>query len=258
MDEDDPSTAIDPEMAAFMGFASFGTQPAAKKRKYNHRTDAVSSAGAHPARNSVPAANGANQTALAARAPRAPPPSTETVAVAPATNVNEIALDDDDEDGGDENVTAAGEDEDMENGGANLYSDSTIAPALAHAQSLIDELANRGGRDGTATEDGISVPQAQGTTSSFPTSSTTLPQRPDASWGKEVGSAPTTMPTRERPAQHRGHQGYQQQQRNDGKPWWEGYYDPASNENPWERLEKKAGVQSRGAWVSRGSQAQTA
>ncbi|KAJ0300474.1 hypothetical protein COL5a_006747 [Colletotrichum fioriniae] len=254
MDEDD-SLAIDPEMAAFMGFASFGTQPAAKKRKYNHRTDAVSSA------------TGANQTALAPRAPRPAPSTTTEIAADPAANADEIALNDDDEDDGTVAAvaagTAAGEDVDAEEGGANLYTDPTVAPALAHAQSLIDELANRG----AAPEDGTSAPQAQSTTSSLPTSSA-LPQRPDASWGKEMGSAPTTMPTRERSEQHQhqhqhqhqrgGRQGYQQQQRNDGKPWWEGYYDPASNENPWEKLEKKAGVLSKGTWVARGAQAQTA
>ncbi|KAF4776692.1 hypothetical protein HER10_EVM0008104 [Colletotrichum scovillei] len=245
MDEDD-SLAIDPEMAAFMGFASFGTQPAAKKRKYNHRTDAVSSA------------TGANQTALAPRAPRPAPSTTTDIAAAPAANADEIALDDDDEDDGSAVVAAAG-DVDAEEGGANLYSDPTVAPALAHAQSLIDELANQG----AAVEDGISAPQAQSTASSLPTSSA-LPQRPDASWGKKMGTAPTTMPTRERPEQHQhqhqrgGRGGYQQQQRNDGKPWWEGYYDPASNENPWERLEKKAGVLSKGTWVARGTQPQTA
>ncbi|KXH41212.1 hypothetical protein CSIM01_03418 [Colletotrichum simmondsii] len=250
MDEDD-SLAIDPDMAAFMGFASFGTQPAAKKRKYNHRTDAVSSA------------TGANQTALAPRAPRPAPSTTTTeIAAAPAANADEIALDDDDEDVSNAAAAgaAAGEDVDAEEGGANLYSDPTVAPALAHAQSLIDELANRG----AAVEDGTSASQAQSTTSSSLPTSSALPRRPDATWGKEMGTAPTTMPTRERPEQHQhqhqrgGRGGYQQQQRNDGKPWWEGYYDPASNENPWERLEKKAGVLSKGTWVARGTQAQKA
>ncbi|KZL82925.1 hypothetical protein CI238_12332 [Colletotrichum incanum] len=266
MDDHDVAAEIDPEMAAFMGFASFGTQPAAKKRKYNHRTDAVSSAfaGHSSARAPVVAATGANQTALAARAPRAP--STETPA-APPTNTDEIALDDDDDhvaDGSAAAVTAEGEreDQDPEEGGARIYSDPTIAPALAHAQSLIDELSTRGGVAASGVSgppEGTPAPQAQGI--SLPPSSA-LPRRPDASWGKEMGSAPTAMPTRELPEQAAGHQprgrqGYQQQQRNDGKPWWEGYYDHASNENPWERLEKKAGVQSRGTWVSRG-QAQTA
>ncbi|GKT52300.1 uncharacterized protein ColSpa_12481 [Colletotrichum spaethianum] len=254
MDDQDLAAEIDPEMAAFMGFASFGTQPAAKKRKYNHRTDAVSSAsGGQPsARAPVAAATGANQTALAARTPRAP---TNEAPTAPPANTDEIALDDDD-------VAAVvptedkQDDQDPEEGGARIFSDPTVAPALAHAQSLIDELSTSGG---TGPPEGTPAPQAQGT--SLPPSSA-LPTRPDATWGNELGAAPTAMPTRERPGQAAGHQprgrqGYQQQPRNDGKPWWEGYYDHASNENPWERLERKAGVQSRGTWVSRGP-AQTA
>ncbi|KAK1986365.1 hypothetical protein LZ30DRAFT_582314 [Colletotrichum cereale] len=238
MDDQDLAAEIDPEMAAFMGFASFGTQPAAKKRKYNHRTDAVA------------AATGANQTALAARTPPAVPPA----------NTDEIALDDDD----DADAAAGDEDQDQDQdpdeGGAKIYSDPTIAPALAHAQSLIDELSTRGGVASDASED-PPAPQAQG--SSLLPPSAALPRRPEMPWGKEMGSAPTAMPTRERHAEaaaghpaRGGRQGYQQQ-RNDGKPWWEGYYDHASNENPWERLEKRAGVQSRGTWVSKG-QAQTA
>jgi hypothetical protein len=36
------------------------------------------------------------------------------------------------------------------------------------------------------------------------------------------------------------------------KPWWEGYYDPQSNENPWERLEEKMGLKAQGSWLPRG------
>ncbi|TIC96893.1 hypothetical protein CH35J_007675 [Colletotrichum higginsianum] len=266
MDDQDIAAEIDPEMAAFMGFASFGTQPAAKKRKYNHRTDAVSDAdtdaGHAPTRTS---ATGANQTALAARTPRAV--STENPAAPPPANTDEIALDDDDDVAVvDADRPSAAEDQDLEDGGARIYSDPSIAPALAHAQSLIDELSTRAGDGDAAAPSEESATPAPITLPS--SSSAALPRRPDASWGKEMGSVPTTMPTRERPAQvqaadhqPRGGGGggghYQQHQGKDGKPWWEGYYDRASNENPWDRLEKKAGVQSRGSWVPRG-QAQTA
>ncbi|KAK2004299.1 hypothetical protein LX36DRAFT_650083 [Colletotrichum falcatum] len=251
MDDHDVVAEIDPEMAASMGFASFGTQPAAKKRKYNHRTDAVSSASSHAghptARAPVAAVTGANQTALAARTPRAP--ATD----APPANTDEIALDDD-EDEADAAAKDEEKDQDPDDGGAKIYSDPTIAPALAHAQSLIDELSTHGVVAAGASED-TPAPQAPGSFLLSP--SAALPRRPEVSWGKEVGSAPTAMPTRERHGEvaagrppRGGRQGYQQQ-RGDGKPWWEGYYDHASNENPWERLEKKAGVQSRGTWVSR-------
>ncbi|KAK2058180.1 hypothetical protein LY76DRAFT_545122 [Colletotrichum caudatum] len=257
MDDQDLAAEIDPEMAAFMGFASFGTQPAAKKRKYNHRTDAVSSpsgpAGHPSARASVAAAaataaTGANQTVLAPRTPRAP-----TTDSPPPVNTDEIALDDEndaDAAAGDEDQD---QDQDPDDGGANIYSDPTIAPALAHAQSLIDELSTSGGNASGASED---TPQPQGSALLPP--SAALPTRPEVSWGKEMGSAPTTMPTRERHAgaatghpPRGGRPGYRQQ-RSDGKPWWEGYYDHTSNENPWERLEKRAGVQSRGTWLARG------
>ena len=32
--------------------------------------------------------------------------------------------------------------------------------------------------------------------------------------------------------------------------WYEGYYDPSSNANPWDRLEKKLGLESKGPWLS--------
>ncbi|KAH6896777.1 hypothetical protein B0T10DRAFT_164056 [Thelonectria olida] len=33
--------------------------------------------------------------------------------------------------------------------------------------------------------------------------------------------------------------------------WYDGYYDPMSNENPWERIEKARGMSSVGSWLSR-------
>ncbi|KAK7948098.1 uncharacterized protein PG986_008984 [Apiospora aurea] len=35
-----------------------------------------------------------------------------------------------------------------------------------------------------------------------------------------------------------------------GPPWWEDYYDPAFNTNPWEKIEKARGLQPRGPWLS--------
>ncbi len=37
------------------------------------------------------------------------------------------------------------------------------------------------------------------------------------------------------------------------RPWWDGYYDPTSNENPWARLEATLGLPARGgSWLERG------
>ncbi|KAH7143701.1 hypothetical protein EDB81DRAFT_502639 [Dactylonectria macrodidyma] len=35
-------------------------------------------------------------------------------------------------------------------------------------------------------------------------------------------------------------------------PWYDGYYDPSTNENPWERLEKARGLPALGPWLPRG------
>lgn len=35
-----------------------------------------------------------------------------------------------------------------------------------------------------------------------------------------------------------------------GKEWWEDYYDPSSNVNPWEQLEQTKGLGPRGRWMS--------
>ncbi|KAH7040053.1 uncharacterized protein B0I36DRAFT_343856 [Microdochium trichocladiopsis] len=32
--------------------------------------------------------------------------------------------------------------------------------------------------------------------------------------------------------------------------WWADYYDPSSNINPWERLERERGLQPRGPWMT--------
>ncbi|KAL3295383.1 hypothetical protein RB213_003572 [Colletotrichum asianum] len=251
---------IDPEMAAFMGFASFGTQPAAKKRKYNHRTDAVAASDS---------ATGANQVALATRTPSSAP------AAASATNTDEIALDSDAEpdtttavaadtkaDEPHPAAAAADNNDDDEEGGASLYSDPTVAPALAHAQSLIDELTVRGGVGSAASQ---AQQGGAGAGDALP-SGASLPRRPEASWGRELGAAPTSMPGwNQGDAPHGGRGGrggarnnhHQHQRRDDGKPWWEGYYDHKSNENPWAKLEKAAGVEPRGSWALEG-QAQTA
>lgn len=38
----------------------------------------------------------------------------------------------------------------------------------------------------------------------------------------------------------------------DGKPWYENYYDPQSNQNPWERLEEQLDLSPKGSWLPRG------
>ncbi|KAM0330569.1 hypothetical protein ACHAQA_003516 [Verticillium albo-atrum] len=116
-------------------------------------------------------------------------------------------------------------DDDDDEQGAPL--DPRDAPALAGAQAQIEEmLAQEGG------------------------STTTLPNRPNPAWGLQAG----------RGGRGQGRRGGHQPQEDRGepaKPWWEGYYDAWSNENPWKALEEKAGLVSSGTWVARGVKAST-
>ncbi|OTB04900.1 hypothetical protein M426DRAFT_11258 [Hypoxylon sp. CI-4A] len=47
-----------------------------------------------------------------------------------------------------------------------------------------------------------------------------------------------------------GYQANQWQGRDSGKNWWEDYYDPKSNVNPWEQLENTRGLEPRGSWMT--------
>ncbi|KAH7159695.1 hypothetical protein B0J13DRAFT_110990 [Dactylonectria estremocensis] len=147
-------------MAQAMGFASFGAQHPNKKRRYNPRADAVSVS------QPKPSATGANSTALG------PAPTVRS-------NVDEIALDDDD-------------------------AVDTEAPALAQVRPA------------------------------------SLPQRPAAPQGGFATSHQASFQPR-RP-----------QDPPPSGPWYDGYYDPSTNENPWERLEKARGLSALGPWLPRG------
>ncbi|KAI9158605.1 hypothetical protein HJFPF1_06603 [Paramyrothecium foliicola] len=65
-----------------------------------------------------------------------------------------------------------------------------------------------------------------------------LPQRPPAQFQQPAHNS----------SRFHGHAGGQ-------APWYDGYYDPSSNENPWRRLEDSLGLQSKGSWLSRDAQA---
>lgn len=72
-----------------------------------------------------------------------------------------------------------------------------------------------------------------------------LPDRPPPGAGF-MGSPSTDRPQHRGQRRHGGHA-------DDASrgPWYEGYYDPDSNQNPWARLEKTRGLQPRGSWILR-------
>lgn len=54
---------------------------------------------------------------------------------------------------------------------------------------------------------------------------------------------------------YRPHQQRNQHARQHGAgrtdPWWDGYYDPTSNENPWVHEERKLGLDAKGTWLAK-------
>ncbi|KAK0706926.1 hypothetical protein B0T26DRAFT_680529 [Lasiosphaeria miniovina] len=209
-DGDGDGLDMDPEaaaMAAAMGFSSFGAQDRpAKKRRFNRDDEA--------------SATGANRMALHPRESRAAAQQQTTTGSAAVPllavskkateNADEIDLgDDDDNDGGDDGSAT------------NISSSSTTNPA------------------GLAKYAAPSLPAR--------------PPAPAASYpaegaGRGSGShafspAPSAGGPRyqqQQPHQsHRGGRGGGSVSGNGRREWWINYYDPSSNENPWEHLERE-------------------
>lgn len=248
IDDDGDSAA----MALAMGFSSFGAQETvstspssshpSKKRRYNPRADAAVVANPNAASSAPPEApTGANATTLSQKA--RPPPQ----------NTNEIDLGDEEADGSATDLKA----EDI-SGQDNTESgrvDPHDAPALAHAQELIDDIVSRPAADGTKAATNLPVQPGAG-------NGISLPNRPSNSWGQDLpGSlhqaggyghdqgARHGQRQGQGQGQGPGHGQRDQEGRRGGKPWWEGYYDRKSNENPWRHLEEKAGLEPQGSWV---------
>lgn len=198
-------------MARAMGFSSFGAQPT-KRRKYNHRADeAVVAAPSLPIHQ--PSPHGANAVPLGTR----------------SQNKDEISLDDEDDD-------------DAAAGGASAGAAST-ASAPTDAQGEGSAVAAVDGLD----ED--PEPQYMDTSRpSLPAADDTQ-SRIDAVVGgggpgeqRPAAVAPESHGT----GHHRGRGGRQQ----GGQPWWDDYYDPTANMNPWERLEKERNMVPTNVWLT--------
>lgn len=116
-------------------------------------------------------------------------------------------------------------------------------PTAANA----DEIDLDGDED-EGDDDGITANQAE------------IPEKPSEAPAPAL-VRPPGLPDRPAPgigfigssAAHQGSHGNQDGSRR--TIWWEGYYDPSSNENPWRRLEESKGLQSLGTWIPRGHQA---
>lgn len=221
-------------MAEAMGFSGFGMQrPPSKKRKFNPHADAaVSSA---PANGQVAASTtGANMAPLGRRKMRLPPPSSTTAdgtgvgAGVGTTDTDEIDLGDHDQ------VNPDGPD--------SRYMD-TSRPARGYLPEELAEIEAQAKIDAILVSSSSSSGSGSG---GIPG----LPARPPPANGEEgfVGYRGQKQHSQ------RGRGSNNKLHRSDegGKaPWWEGYYDPKMNQNPWEALEKKMGLEPRGTWVPR-------
>jgi hypothetical protein len=272
-------------MAAAMGFSSFGQAPAKKKRKFNASTDAFVDGqelesidrGGKKGKGS-----GGNTVALGrmrafgngsggAEAPSYEIPAPPTAPV--GGNSEEIALDDDE--GGDEERP-------------NYVDTSLPAPAeqlrlrggYGHSVDSSDESLLVKDSEGLAVKD-MSFPPPTDPADALLTqakideilASSMLPPPPlplvhgvsvptppgysDTAFmeGKVRSPSPETemrdgyvLTTREGGVFPR--EIPKQRQRNER--WWDGYYDPSFNVNPWEKLERERGLRAVGSWLEQG------
>lgn len=199
MEDDDGADA----MAAAMGFSSFGTQPSAKRRKFNSSSDSYvagsssSSGGDH--------GKGANALPLGTRPP--PPAQRPSQPALPQQqqNANEISLDDDDDDDNFEPQYI-----DTSRPAAPAEAAPAPAPGDAAVQATIDSIVGSAG----------------------------LPGSGELQVGGGHGGHHRGGPRGD--SRHRG-----------GQPWYQDYYDPTANMNPWEKLEKQNGLEPLGNdWLS--------
>lgn len=64
---------------------------------------------------------------------------------------------------------------------------------------------------------------------------------------------PASLPQRPAPVADSRPDHHRSQPHGTRDTWYVGYYDPMSNENPWERLEKARGLEPQGTWLPRGA-----
>ncbi len=248
----DPSNASSEDeaeaMAKAMGFSSFGTQGPTKKRKFNPKTDAMIE-GQELA--SLDRGGSKGQGSGGNKIPLGKP---RVFGVAPTANQEEIEVDIEDEED------------------AAAYINTSLAPPSMQdiseedqGPAYIDTSLPPPKEDARAAQQKIDAILAHSTISLVPSDSTIKMKPLLSDIGRGVGGfmkaledeSRPPVPTVPAPATSSSssldyHQPRLRGQRNE--LWYVGYYDPSSNENPWEKLEKANGLEPRGAWIERGKQ----
>ncbi|KAK6825333.1 hypothetical protein PG987_012827 [Apiospora arundinis] len=201
-------------MAEAMGFSSFGGQNhPSKRRKYNARADAafvVADGDESTLALHYDAGSGSNNTPLGER--RQPKKQ--------KTNTDEIDLDDNDNDG---DQDAEGDGDGQNAAGDNVDAQAPAAQYLDPSQPIPDQVQSE--IDAIVGDHG-------------------LPKKPVVSAVPAKRGGPAQSGSRHHGGGGRGGD------RESGQPWWDDYYDPAFNTNPWEKVEKKLGMEPRGTWLS--------
>ncbi|KAI9046760.1 hypothetical protein LZ554_009497 [Drepanopeziza brunnea f. sp. 'monogermtubi'] len=284
--DSDPEGAA---MAAAMGFSSFGAKPAAKKRRFNPSTDAfVEGDALEKLDRGGKKGTGSGGNTIPLGRTRTIGVKSEAQARGAKQNDEEIALDDDEEKEEDEEEEDAeavdtargkpvrvsverslrGSSESSGGAGPRYMDTSEVAPVVtrggdreavhvgatgaaagledvvsdaekAEMQRRIDAiLAGMDGAPPPPPSNDVERPHVSSVTpGTMPPPHATLPT--GSSWGGRSEAASSRGGGRQR-----GGRGGQREGR-----WYEGYYDPAFNTNPWEALEKAKGLKPVGSWL---------
>ncbi|KAI1654236.1 hypothetical protein F4813DRAFT_217436 [Daldinia decipiens] len=197
-------------MAQAMGFSSFGAQPNPKRRKFNPRADAVVAS---------------TSASIPLHISEAKSGSNAIPLGVRSKNKDEITLEDDKAASiTDSRIHSPLNDPGDDEPGPQ-YLDTSRPPDIA----LV-------GPTGDAVSD------------------TTIDATPGEYPGHIVGAKPSAASTSggftSRDSGRGGYQARQSQGHEPGKKWWDDYYDPSSNTNPWERLEHIKVLGLRGSWMS--------
>lgn len=244
IDSDEEAAA----MAKAMGFSTFGTQGPTKKRKYNPSTDAVVDG------QDLASIDRGGKKGQGSGGNQIPIGKPRVFGLSTNGNTDETALDSrdavvEDTKAGyvDTSLPPPMDEEIEEKHNVPAYLNTSLPPPdkeTRETQERIDAiLANT---DLTPTPPGsraLGNPPTQGlgqSVSRYLTALHSESQQPRLGLAASSGTGRPTVESN-RPAQ-RG-------QRNE--LWYVGYYDPSFNENPWMRLEKEKGLQSKGKWLER-------
>lgn len=283
-DPDDEASA----MAAAMGFSSFGaSKPPAKKRKFNATTDAFVDGQALDKIDKggkKGQGSGGNNIKLGKQRIFGQPavPKVETR----KGNEDEIDLGDEEEEETLQNVgmrnarpaegnvdegpqyldtslpapAEAETDDKGEEDGPAYMDTSTEAPIIADSiseaekaevQARIDALLDSIGSGPPPPSNDPNVAPGYKATGSIlsPSRNIHLPSRPPPAFSDRGGSDTASVASSRGGVSSRGgrSRGGGRGERNE--KWYEGYYDPSFNYNPWGQLEKARGLEARGAWL---------